>query len=374
MLSNIDVLPKPIYIEAPKATEHTLVEIYPGSFRIAGGKSVSVVTNTRLQSPELPDLNLYNNLYGDRSMIIEGNLNGWKRTGEVNQSVTTTSGVKDIGIIVDFKQHLVDGKLNKWVSNIHYHGPVNKLGQYLSKSESLRQAYINLKQTPEHKRFVKFLKSKGCKEPAELEKIAVGFIGKALAAASTDGKILYANKEFQKLLIDYAERYDIDPEVLREYALGFHEQTHRFGIKGDVRGEGDLEALIVEFFEGLAKGEFDGAVMGHGRSLRSKNQKYIDIIRVAATRYGEASKNYGTFLSAIFQEYFSAAIAEGLSEEDARGYALKKTAEEADKIKDKDSDKEKKDGDKDSDKDDGKDDDEKEEDSEESDEGGEESE
>lgn len=334
LMPNTDHLTRAGY-KLPELVSLPVKEVYKGTYRIADSKSITVISSPmqRHNQHELTDMDLYNRLFGDRLVVVEGSIEGWRKTGETPQTITTTVEVEDIGVIVDLTQHSVENG-RKWVSNLQYHGPIGRLGINLSKAETLRQAYLNLKETLEYQRFVKFLKSRGYKEPEELEQIAVGFLADNEAAAVTsDGKILFVNQNYAKLIEAWAKEYGVDPEEFHLYIL-HHEIGHRWGAKGTAKGERELESLIAQFFEKLASKEAMGPVMETRSAANSQRDRYLRIARnIAGRRYDNVSKNYGS-LSSLFQCYFKEALEDGLKEEESFDYALEKVAEKVEEMED----------------------------------------
>ncbi len=331
---NIDVLPK----FSPEYTQRTesvpMVEVYPGAKR-AGTNSISAVSTYLIEhhGEELNDMTWFNGMYGDRYIVIEGSIQGWKDIGEKPQTISVSADVPEIGIMVDLAQHKVDFFLDKWVADVEYHGPSDKFGRNLSKAETLRQDYLNSKQTPEYQKFVKFLKSKGYDSPKELEQIIVGFMGPNQGeGVSKDRKSMGVNINYAKLIEAWAKEYGVDPAVMSEYIIGYHQTAHRAGVEGTRKAERELESLIAEFFETLASKEYAGPIDTLRSSISSQRQKYLDIARkIASKRYQEVNENYPSVLASLFQSYFKEAIEDGKTEQEALDYAMNKVAEKAEK-------------------------------------------
>ncbi|MBW2980834.1 hypothetical protein KY360_05450 [Candidatus Woesearchaeota archaeon] len=342
MLCNIEVYPTVEGLaragyEMPKPVSVPLVGVYQGSFRIADGKSVSVLSSPlqRHNQEQRIDLDRYNALFADRTVMIERSLEGWL---EGSHAIETDNRMPFIGAVQTMHQRLAVAYLNKYVHDELMLVPLKDVGKAVSMLETVRQKIKNYMATEEYKAL-----SKG--KELNIEQIAINIIagevmpGQDIAAITTDGKTLAVNKDYTAMIKALADYYDMDPETLDMYFIMAHEMAAHGALK--IHSESELEAHIHEFFKKLAEKEPRGHALTVPRTESSKRQLYLDLARIAETRLGEVRENYGFIksLGARLEAYIRQAIEEeGLDYEDAVDYAKAMVEEELKEESEKEAD------------------------------------
>lgn len=209
----------------------------------------------------------------------------WKAATERNNVISYSKPTEFKGMIVAADYIVADPLLNKIITPIlAYQGPFNEVGPNLSRAFNVRLMRKMYRESIEHERSVESSIAHGYDKPIEEIGYGVGFLPKNAAAGVTWNGIFLANRNLSNIVKAWAEKYDVPEHVVLAY-LNVHETKHLSGLLGDIPGERELEYIIGNEFEELAKNEASG--------MAQIRTGYKQIARIARHREANVIENYG---------------------------------------------------------------------------------